>query len=158
MDDETFVRVSREGLPMLYRVSMSILRHAPDAEDAVQQGLMRAWEHRGKGRAGCERAWITRIVINECRNIQRYRMRVVPMETPDEPPWTPPDISLRDALAALPEKYRLPLLLKYMEGMTEREAAGALGLTVTAFKSRLMRARRALASALHEEVTFHEED
>lgn len=157
MDDETFARVSREGMTMLYRISMSILHHAPDAEDAVQQGLLRAWEHRDRGRPGCERAWITRIVINECRNIQRHRMRVVPMETLAEPEWTPPDTRLRDAMASLPEKYRLPVLLKYMEGMTEREAAAALGMTTAGLKSRLLRARRALATALREEVTFHED-
>lgn len=157
MDDETYVRVSQEALPMLWRLSMSILHHRSDAEDAVQQGMLRAWEHRAKGRPGCERAWMTRIIINECRNIQRRRMREEPREAmAEEPAWVPPDTALRDALEVLPEKYRLPLLLKYMEGMTEREAAEALNMTVTGLKSRLMRARHALAEALQEEVAWNE--
>ena len=53
---------------------------------------------------------------------------------------------------ALPDVWRLPLLLKYMEGMTEKEAARALNITQGVLKGRLYRARKALAKRLQEEV------
>lgn len=79
-------------------------------------------------------------------------MRVVPVERLPERAYTPPDTALREAIDALPENWRLPLLLKYMEGMTEAEAARALGITQGALKARLHRGRKALEKALNEEV------
>ena len=62
---------------------------------------------------------------------------------------------MRDAMDALPEKLRTPLLLKYMEGFSEQEIAGALGIPVTTVKSRLHRARKALRRMLEDaEVRF----
>jgi RNA polymerase sigma-70 factor (ECF subfamily) len=152
IDDATFIRVSREAMPSLYRISLGLLRRPQDAQDAVQQGLTNAWAARDRARGGSERAWITQIVIHECRNIQRYRQRVTPVETVETGEWTPPDRTLRDAVDALPPNLRLPLLLKYMEGMSEREVAQAMRLSVPAVKSRLLRARRGLQKLLNEEV------
>ena len=75
-----------------------------------------------------------------------------PVERLPEQAYTPPDTNLREAIDALPENWRLPLLLKYMEGMSEKEAARALGITQGALKARLHRARKALEKALNEEV------
>ena len=61
---------------------------------------------------------------------------------------------LRRAIDGLPERLRLPLLLKYMEGYSEKEAAAALGITLPALKGRLLRARRQLAKELKEEVEW----
>lgn len=80
-------------------------------------------------------------------------MRVFPVETvPDSPTFQEDEIGLKEAMDSLPEKIRLPLLLKYMEGMTEKEAAMALKISLTTLKSRLFRARKALAKQLKEEV------
>lgn len=152
MDDVTFTGLYRECAPSLYRVSVSLLRSVPDAQDAVQQALLKAWAARDKMWPGHGQAWLMRIVVRECRNIQRYRMRVTPVERVEDAPWSPPDPSLREAVDGLPEALRLPLLLMYMEGMSEQEAARALRLSVSAVKSRLYRARRALEKRLREEV------
>jgi len=65
------------------------------------------------------------------------------------------DGELRAAIDALPEKLRTPLLLHYMEGFSEREIAGVLGIPVTTVKSRLYRARKALRMELEDaEVRF----
>ena len=154
IDDATFVEISQASLPALYRISLSIVRSQADAQDAVQQGLLNAWAARARAYPGHERAWLTQIVIRECRNIQRYRMRVEPVAEPEETPCAPPDTTLREAIDLLPEALRLPLLLKHMEGMTEAEVARALRLTLPAVKGRLLRARRMLAKLLREEVTF----
>ena len=151
MDDAAFARLMEESMPSMYRMAMSLLRRQADAQDAVQQALLNAWAARERACAGAERAWLTRILINECRNIQRYRMRVLPAEALPEEIYTPPDTALRDAVERLPEKLRTPFLLKYMEGMSEKEICAALRLSLSCVKSRLLRARRALEKEATEE-------
>ena len=148
--------VAQEALPALYKIAMGILRSDADARDAVQQALLRGWEKKENAREGMLRWYLTRILINECHNIQRQRMRVFPAEEiPFAPSAESPDYQeLYDALYALPEKLRLPLLLKYIEGCSEKEAAQALGIPVTTFKNRLHRARMELRKALDREVMF----
>ena len=78
--------------------------------------------------------------------MKTFPVRDVPdVVAPDE------DSSLRPALDSLPEKLRTPLLLKYMEGWSEREISAALRITLYAVKSRLRRGREALARQLKEE-------
>jgi len=152
MDKTTFEQLYRDMLPGLYRLAQSILRHTADAQDAVQQAAVKAWQARDRIRSGNERAYFTRIVINECRNIQRQRMRILTVaDFPDEG-YIPSDRELTEAVAALPEHLRLPILLKYMEGYSEKEAAAALDITVPTLKARLFKARRQLEKELKEEV------
>jgi len=155
-DRQEYERVALEALPALYRIAMGILRSDADARDAVQQALLKAWEKKENAQEGKFRWYLTRILINECRNIQRQRMRVFPAEEiPFAPSAESPDYQeLYDALYALPEKLRLPLLLKYVQDLSEKEGAQALGIPVTTFKNRLHRGRTALRKALDREVTF----
>ena len=154
MDDATFIQMCTESTTAFYRVAISILRKQHDAEDAVQQALMKGWTSRKRIWKGSEQAWMMRVVINECRTIQRHRMRTSPVEHLPETPSDLPDMTLRAAIDALPETLRLPLLLKYMESMSEKEIAIALSLSVPAVKSRLHRARQALRNELNEEVEW----
>lgn len=152
MDKDSFGQLYLELLPGLYRLALGILRHPADAEDAVQQAMANAWQASGRMEAGREKAYIARIVINECHNIQRFRMRSIPAaEIPGREAPSLPDSPLRGALDRLPEKYRLPLLLRYMEGYSEKETAEALRISLNALKSRLRRARSRLEKALDEE-------
>ncbi len=154
-DRQEYERVAQEALPSLYKIAMGILRCDADARDAVQQALLKGWEKKENAMPGKFRGYLTRIVINEARNIQRHRMRVFPAELPPAAEQMPPDYrELYDALFALPEQLRLPLLLKYAQDLSEKEGAAALGIPVTTFKNRLHRARKALRKALDREVMF----
>ncbi|MBR3108604.1 MAG: RNA polymerase sigma factor [Clostridia bacterium] len=154
-DRREYERVAQEALPALYKIAMSILRCDADARDAVQQALLKGWEKKENAREGQFRWYLTRILINECRNIQRRRMRVFPAEIPPAVQETPPDYQdLYDAIFRLPEKLRLPLMLKYLQNCSEKEAAQALGIPVTTFKTRLYRARKELRKTLDREVMF----
>ena len=151
MESNAFSRIAEENMQGLYRLSFSILHTRHDAQDAVQQG-------RETARPEQIRAWLTRIVINECHNIQRKRMRVVLMD--EMPEMAAPEdtyeaeAELRSAIDSLPEKLRVPLLLRYMERYSETEIAQTLGVPVTTVKNRLFRARRAVRAKFDEEVTF----
>ena len=156
VDQQEYEQVSMDLLPTLYKIGYSMLRSTPDTQDAIQQALMKAWEKRHTVRTGKYRAFLTRVVINECYNIQRHRMRVFPAEvSPYMPADTSPDYrELYEAIGMLPEKLRLPLILKYLENNSEKEAANALGIPVTTFKNRLHSARKTLRRLLDREVVF----
>ena len=158
ISDKALTAQMQDQLVPLYRLSLSILRSQADAQDAVQQGMLRAWEKRRQvSDEGKARAWLTRIIINECRNIQRKRMRVFPVaEMPEgmHEHETRNEI-LKEAMDALDEKLRTPLLLHYMDGFSEKEIAGILGIPTTTVKSRMHRARKALQAGLSDaEVRF----
>ncbi len=137
--------------PKLYRMAMAILWNAADAEDALMEGILRAWKKRALLHdASRMDAWLTRIVINACRDIQRSnRNRTLPLEeaaaqsAPDVP-----DMALRDALVRLPEKYRLPVLLHHMDGYGVAEISRMLRLPQTTVKGRLYQGRLMLRELL----------
>lgn len=156
MDENAFTSAVRRCEGKLYRTARAMLHSDADCADALQEAILRAWQRINSLRdAGKFDAWLTRIVINECRNIQRRAKRSpLPLEeaiaTADETP--PPDPALRDALFALPEKYRLPLLLQHLDGYSLGEIGQILGLPTTTVKWRLHEARERLRDMLAEEV------
>ena len=153
MDENKFAAISQQSMPALYRMAYSIVGNRTDAEDAVQQALLNAWKARASARDGLEKAWMMRIVINECYTLLRRRRRCQPSELMDVAVPPAEDTGLYDAIHTLPENLRTPFLLKYMEGMTEKEVAAVLHLSIPGVKNRLYRARKALQKQLDEEVS-----
>lgn len=151
VDEKTFVGEVTAMERTLYRVSRSILKNPADCADAVQEALKKAWENRSRAENGYFRAWLTRIVINECRNVQRQKRRVIPLaEIPQNSLVDAPGTALRDAVFGLPEKLRLPLILNCLEGFTVAEAARMLRIPVGTVKWRLSKAREILRKELDE--------
>ena len=156
MDEAVFIDVCSAHMAGFYRIAFSIVRSQQDAEDAVQQALLQAWSARRKAAPGLEKAWLMRIVINESITVTRKRRRVIPAEDFPAVAASEDDgesAALHAAISTLPESLRTPLLLKYMEGMTEKEVAAAMHLHLSAVKNRLFRARKALQKQLSEEVS-----
>lgn len=153
MDEMRFKSEAETLSPALYRAAVSILRSPHDAQDAVQEALLKAW-------AACERcreetfpSYLMHILINECRNIQRARMRQIPVEAlPEEAaPQQSANPGLKNALDSLPDNLRTPLLLHYMEGWSGKMIAKSLGITAMAVRRRLYRARKSLKVILDME-------
>ena len=138
--------------PSMRRIAYSIVHSEHDAQDAVQQALLSVWAHRESVEFVRLKPYLTRAVINACRDIQRARQKMTPMEEMPEESCQPPDGALRDAVERLPEEMRIPLLLHYMEGYKLREISGTLGLSLPQLTSRLFRARRMLREMLEEEA------
>ena len=139
---------------MLYRVSYSLLARACDREDAVQECIRKAWEKRGQLKVDdYMQTWVVRILIRECYRAARGGKREVPMEEiPQRDASSSADTALHDALLALPEKWRIPVVLHYMEGYELKEIAAALRLPLGTVKTRLSGARKRLRAILGEEV------
>lgn len=138
----------------LYRVSYAYLQQGCDREEAVQECLYKAWQKRHQLRDDrFMQTWVVRILINECRNIQRGKNREVPFaELPECVAPTGADYALHDALMQLNEAMRIPIVLHYMEGFQINEIATILRLPQGTVKTRMLRGRRELKIMLTGEV------
>jgi RNA polymerase sigma-70 factor (ECF subfamily) len=157
MDKQFFINEVKSAERNLYRIARSYLPSDTDAADAVQEALTRAWAKRGTlHEPEYFRTWLTRIVINVCKSLLRRRGRVQLMADVPEPPVQTSmqtDYSiLRDALHALDVKYRVPLILFYLDGYSLNEIAKMMVLPQGTVKNRLFRAREKLRTQLQEEV------
>ncbi len=151
MNDNEYMRRVRAIEGRLYRVAQGILWREADSVDAVQEAVFRGWLKKDRlNDADKLEPWLTRILINQCRDMLRRRRREPAALSADVPreDTTCEDLQLRIALQALPEKYRLPLLLHHMQGYSVAETAAILRLTKSLTVSRLHQARRALRNLL----------
>jgi RNA polymerase sigma-70 factor (ECF subfamily) len=161
----------------MFRTAWSILKHRADAEDAVQTAYLRAFAaiEGFEGRSSLS-TWLIRIVINEALGRKRaanrrraqldassvtvlddYRDKLMRGSTSGTSPET--ELAriqvrrlLEDAISALPASFRLVFILREIEGMTVEATAAALDLKPATVKTRLLRARRRLQSALAPEL------
>lgn len=153
------------GAAML-RHAQLILGQDALAEDAVQEALLRMMSVSPRFRdEHHEKAWALAVTGNICRDMLRRkkRRREVYMpewfDTPDSSGTPEEEAGQRErdrqlvrAVMDLPVTYREAVLLAYYHELTGSQAAEALGITQTAFRSRLMRARDMLRRTLGEEV------
>lgn len=133
----------------VYRVALGYLRSTHDAEDAVQAVFCKLLEQDLTIWPGRERAFLTKLTVNHCKNQLSAAKRFAP-EPPDELalPAEPEDRALLRAVMELPEKYRLVVVLHCLEGYSFSEIAGFLHITASAVSMRLHRARKLLNEQL----------
>lgn len=156
MDQETFTAFIRQSENTYYRVARSILSKEEDAEDAVQEGILKAWQKRNKLKdESLFRTWSTRIVINACYDMIRKNkpMLVFGEDTPEIPSFDGErNWDLFSALWDLPPKIRIAMVLHYVEGYTTEEVASILKIPRGTVKSRLSAGRARLHKALKEDA------
>lgn len=134
----------------LYRVSTTLLPQLCDREDAVQSAIEKALRKREHLRDPDALApWLTRILINECYALLRRRKHETLM---DELPQRQVEADARPDIyqlfTSLEEKYRLPMVLYYVEGYCVKEICAILRLPQGTVKSRLHRGRLLLRDSL----------
>lgn len=127
----------------LYRVTCSMLHDHADREDAVQSAIEKAWHKRGMLRDENRlKAWVTRILVNECYAILRRHKHITPVESiPDAPAPETADPDLYRFFTDLPDTLRLTMVLHYVEGYEVKEVARIQRIPVNTVKSRLLRGR-----------------
>jgi RNA polymerase sigma factor (sigma-70 family) len=160
-DSRAYEELVRPHEEIAFRVAYVITRNAADAEDAVQDALVKAWRALGRFRAGEPlRPWLLQIAANEARNRRRSagrrdRLALAAASLSGEAAPSPEDAALdaaqREQLLAaleeLPADARDVLACRYLLDLSEEETAAALDLARGTVKSRTSRALDRLKEA-----------
>lgn len=165
-DRGAFEELVRRHADRLYAVVLRFLADREAAEEATQEAFLRAWRGIGRFQGGSRFfTWLYRIGINEAKRRAAREPKEPTISLDEEPILEAPDWSeapetraeqsdlrrvLESSIRALPVKYRAPVILRDVEGLTTEEAAQVMNLSQSAFKSRLHRARLLLRRALDE--------
>jgi len=151
-----FSRVAEKYWDTLFRVALNYYGNASDAEDTVQDVMLKLYES-GKQFESDEhtRNWLIRVTINSCKSVLRgfWRKNRVSMDDlPEVAVWDKPEQSeLFAAVMSLQEQHRTVLYLHYYEDFTTKEIAGMLGQKEAHIRTRLSRARNKLKEVLQNE-------
>ncbi len=148
-------------IPSLRAFAWSLCHNSSDADDLVQDTLIKAWTHRDKFEPGTNlRAWLFTILRNTYYTAVVKRRREVPDEegrhaaTLSEAPsqdWSVAVHALRAALAKLPDEHREALVLVGAAGLSYEEAAVICNCALGTIKSRVNRARARLLKLMDVE-------
>jgi len=174
-DQEHFAELAMPYMSALYSAALRMTRNPADAEDLVQETYLRAYRGFGGFREGTNlKAWLYKILTNTYINIYRAKKRrpdevVLDDSTEDfflfrrlggleaaEASRTPetelldslPDEVVKEALEALPEQFRMAVLLADVEGFSYKEIADIMDVPIGTVMSRLHRGRKQLQKSL----------
>jgi RNA polymerase sigma-70 factor, ECF subfamily len=153
----TFHRDIESAIPALRRYARSLTRDVENADDLVQDTLVRALRSEHLFHGGDVRSWMYTILTNLNRNRLRSLARrpyLTTLEDNDASDSAGPEAGGRDierALALLVEEQRTALLLVVLEGLTYREVAEVQGVPIGTVMSRLSRARMQIKAYLDGE-------
>jgi RNA polymerase sigma-70 factor (ECF subfamily) len=173
-DQATFENDVMEYVPQLYSAALRMTRNPADAEDVLQEALLKAYRGYHSFQAGTNlKAWLYRILTNTFINTYRRRNR-----RPDEVELGQledlylyrrigrsgsggaersaeeealdrfVDADIKGAVEALPDNFRIPVLLADVEGFSYKEIAEIMDVPIGTVMSRLHRGRKALQRAL----------
>jgi RNA polymerase sigma-70 factor, ECF subfamily len=171
---EGFRALANEQLPRLVSIARRIV--GDDAEDMVQECLLKAFQRYAQlDDPSAGRAWLTKILVNCCRDLLRSRARgPVEVDVDDieqfslfrhiayEDPFPYSDSlhldflegfdieDVREVVIRLPQTYRVPLVLVYMEGFLAKEVATMLDVPLGTVLSRLHRGRKLFEKLMWE--------
>lgn len=169
-DRAEFARMMDAYYTPIYRLGLKMLGDSADAEDVLQNTFLKALQHLPafEGRSSLS-TWLYRIAANEALMLLRKRRPTIPVdENPDDQDdgFMPTQFTdwcclpeqefltdeskrhLDEAIQGLPETLKVVFLLRDIEGLSIRETSEALGLSETAVKTRLLRARLHLRESL----------
>lgn len=144
---EEFERLVIENQLSMYRLAMSILKNSNDAEDAVSETVLTAYEHLSSLKKNDSfKAWMMTILVNVSKKMLRKKKRVVLYDDLGlfEKSTDEGSCEMWEAVLTLNAKYAKVVILYYYEGFSTREIARILHIPEGTVKSRLSRARSKL--------------
>jgi RNA polymerase sigma-70 factor (ECF subfamily) len=162
---DAFERQAEQVFPSLYGTALRLTRSREDAEDLIQEAVVRAYEAFGRFDGTNFKAWMLRILTNLYINRYRQRRRgpsfgslddELVMEPAGDEELNPERLLLdgmlgqevEEALARLPNEFRIAVLLSDIEGMSYQEVADATSVPIGTVRSRLARGRTMLRKQL----------
>jgi RNA polymerase sigma-70 factor (ECF subfamily) len=167
-DVQSFERLVLPHLDDAYALACLLLRNETDAQDVVQEAVLRALRFYDGQRDGNERAWLLTIVRNCCftwhRRRRPDRLSVSYSDAESSPQLhdtSPVDgravqsseqAAITRALSRLPEEYREVVVLRDVQDLSYREISEVVGVPLGTVMSRLARGRKRLASLLRPHI------
>jgi RNA polymerase sigma-70 factor (ECF subfamily) len=160
----TWEEVARDHGRFLYNVAFRLAGNDVDAQDLVQEALIRVRKGLETYEPGSLEGWLARIVTNVFLDEVRRRRRRPSEAFPDNPDLVLPPTPSADestealsdeiqaALARLPDEFRVPVVLCDVADLSYEQISAALGVPVGTVRSRLHRGRRMLRAALSRET------
>ena len=144
MKEEVFEQYYKAHAAKALRAATAIVRNDELAADVVQETFLRVY--RSMHRIDPARAfepWLYRILINECNRALSKKREHIPIEECNDltGPVTSDYRELYDAVGQLDESQRVPLVLRYIIGYSDKEAAKILRINLTTQKARVKRAK-----------------
>lgn len=139
---------------MLYRLSVIMLKNDSDAEDVVQETIIKYYQKAPTFEdSEHEKAWLIRVATNKCRDLLRSRLRhpQIDDESLEKIVCHSSESGILEALTTLPEKYRLVLTLYYVEEYRVEDIAKIISRTSSAVKMRLQKGRKLLEKIYRKE-------
>lgn len=139
---------------MLFRICLLMLGSQGDAEDVVQntflQYMQKAPAFQNQEH---EKAWLVKVATNQCKNVRRFWQAHPHSDLADVQLYVsdPESSGMMEALMQLPEKFRIVMLLYYVEQYRVEEIARIIGKTASAVKMRLCKGRKLLEEIYRKE-------
>ncbi len=145
---DAFTRLMKSQMQSMYKTARAILLNYEDIADAVSETILACWENLNKLKE--ERffkTWMTRILINKCNDIIRKKQYYLDEDIPETPYIDTgfENAEWKDAMNSISEKYRLVMVLYYIEGFNTGDISMMLDVPEGTVRSRLARGREQLA-------------
>lgn len=158
MTEQACTDAIRRNSQRVFLIALSFTRNREDAEDVMQNVFLKLWKHREKLEDATHiDKWLTRVAVNECRSLLRFRRDTVSFEEIEElcaAPCFSREQELISAVMQLPKEQRTVIHLYYYEELSVREIADYLHISENAAKKRLSRARSALRTRFKEDTEY----
>lgn len=152
MQEKEILNIFDTYSDMVYRLALGYLRSTHDAEDTVQAVFLKIIEGKARPEANKERAFLTQITINYCKDILRSSWRRKNLPLDETVAFEQKENQeLFDSVMALPVKYRIVTYLHYYEGYSFQEIASFLGIGSSTVSMRLHRARKTIKKQLGDD-------
>lgn len=148
-DAKAFTDLMNQHMQLMYKTARAILYSDEDVADAVQDTILCCWQNLADLKKPSRfRSWLTRVLINKCNDILRKKQMLVYCSEVPEMAASGHEfenVEWNEALKSLDEKYRLIIMLYYVEGFKTREISQILELPEATVRTRLSRARQKVA-------------
>lgn len=148
-DADAFTELMELQMQNMYKTARAILYNDEDVADAISDTILDCWEKLWQLKEPkFFRTWMTRILINNCKNMIRNKRGISLVETMPEEPVQERNYENAEwieALNTLPKKYRLVMVLYYVENFNTVEIGKMLEMSESTVRSRLARGRKKLA-------------
>ncbi|UMZ73044.1 RNA polymerase sigma factor [Natranaerofaba carboxydovora] len=157
-DKQAFQNLYEKHIDSALRTAMAITRNENIAKDAVQETFIRVYKNLDSFDTDKKfTPWFFKILTNECNRLLKKESKILKLNTPlDGKEFKTASAAeedydeLYEAIQSLKDSCRLPIILKYLQGFSEKEIAQILSLNQNTVKSRLLKGRQVLKEKLNE--------